>query len=47
MAASSSATKVPTRKYHIVTLGRTQFCVDVRFANLRPIGEAVGPEHRA
>uniref|UniRef100_A0A7S0JZD0 Mitogen-activated protein kinase n=1 Tax=Cafeteria roenbergensis TaxID=33653 RepID=A0A7S0JZD0_CAFRO len=28
----------PTRKYHVVMLGRTQFCVDTRFTNLRPIG---------
>lgn len=29
----------PTRKYHVVMLGRTQFCVDTRFTNLRPIGK--------
>lgn len=35
MAAAAGS----TRKYHVVMLGRTQFCVDTRFTNLRPIGE--------
>ena len=28
-----------TRGYYKVTLGRSEFCVDVRYCNLRPIGK--------
>jgi hypothetical protein len=47
MAAAASSASVPesaisglTRSYHIVSLGRTQFCVDTRYTNLRPVGES-------